>query len=72
MIGMGAALEAVGIKLIAPFVMDSWTKKDIVRKGKELGIDFDKTYSCYVGGDVPCGKCVTCIERQQAMEALND
>lgn len=71
-IGMGAALEAVGIKLIAPFVMDSWTKKDIVRKGKELGIDFDKTYSCYLGGDEPCGKCATCIERQQAMEALND
>ena len=71
-IGMGAALEAIGIKLIAPFVMDGWTKKDIVRKGKELGIDFDKTYSCYMGGNEPCGKCATCIERQQALEALND
>lgn len=71
-IGMGAALETIGIRLIAPFVMENWTKKDIVREGKKLGIDFDNTYSCYIGNEEPCGKCATCIERQQAMEALND
>ena len=63
-------LSLEGIHLYTPFV--SITKRDIVRLGGELGVDFDKTYSCYAGGAAPCGKCATCIERQQAMEVLNE
>lgn len=31
--------------------------------------DFEHTWSCYEGGDEPCGKCGTCIDRKAALEA---
>ena len=31
--------------------------------------DFEHTWSCYEGGDKPCGKCGTCIDRKAALEA---
>ena len=36
--------------------------------GKQLGIDYSETWSCYEGGDVQCGTCATCIERREAMQ----
>lgn len=44
-------------------------KSDIARKGKELGIDYAETWSCYKGGDRQCGRCGTCMERKEALEA---
>jgi len=55
----------VGIKLLSPFV--NWTKGDIARRGKELGIDYAETWSCYKGGEQHCGKCGTCVERKEAL-----
>ncbi len=54
----------VGIQLLRPFA--NITKGEIVTRGHELGVDFSKTWSCYVGGDKHCGKCGTCVERKQA------
>ena len=34
--------------------------------GASLGVDFSKTWSCYKGGAVHCGKCGTCVERREA------
>ena len=48
----------------APFV--SLTKADVVKKGLELGVPYELTWSCYAGDDKPCGKCGTCIDRQKA------
>lgn len=45
------------------------TKSDIARIGKEIGVDYNLTYSCYKGGEKHCGKCGTCVER---IEALRD
>ena len=42
------------------------TKADIARRGKELGINYAETWSCYKGGDKHCGKCGTCVERREA------
>lgn len=50
----------------APFV--SLTKADVAKKGLELGVPYALTWSCYEGGDKPCGKCGTCIDRQKAFE----
>lgn len=44
------------------------TKGDIAKRGKELGIDYSKTWSCYKGGKKHCGKCGTCVERKEAMQ----
>lgn len=50
----------------APFV--SLTKADVVKKGLELGVPYALTWSCYEGGEKPCGKCGTCIDRMRAFE----
>ena len=49
----------------APFV--SLTKADVVKKGLELGVPYELTWSCYEG-EKPCGKCGTCIDRMKAFE----
>lgn len=52
------------IEVISPFC--NITKTDIVKIGKDLGVDFSLTYSCYKGGEKHCGKCGTCTERKEA------
>lgn len=54
-----------GIEILAPYT--DITKADIAMRGKALGIDYSKTWSCYKGGDVHCGKCGTCMERKEAL-----
>ena len=56
------------VSLYRPFVQLS--KHDLVRKGKELGVPFEKTWSCYAGNDKHCGKCGTCVERKEAFELV--
>lgn len=53
-----------GITLLCPYT--NLTKADIARRGKALGIDYTKTWSCYKGGEHHCGKCGTCVERREA------
>lgn len=51
----------------APFI--TWNKAQVVKEGLCLGVPYELTWSCYEGGEVPCGKCGTCIDRQKAFEA---
>ena len=53
------------ITIFAPYT--NITKSDIAKRGKELGIDYTQTWSCYKGNEVHCGKCGTCVERKEAM-----
>lgn len=52
------------ISLLAPFV--TWDKAGIVRRGDELNVPFELTWSCYKGGQKHCGRCGTCINRREA------
>lgn len=54
-----------GLTIEAPYT--NITKADIAKRGKELGIDYTETWSCYKGGDKHCGKCGTCVERKEAL-----
>ena len=54
------------IEVVSPFC--NITKADIVKIGKDLGVDFSLTYSCYKGGEKHCGKCGTCTERIEAFK----
>lgn len=54
------------VKLLRPFI--AMTKAEIAVAGAKLGVDFGRTWSCYKGGDVHCGKCGTCVERREAFE----
>jgi 7-cyano-7-deazaguanine synthase len=39
------------------------TKSEIVRMGLECGAPLNLTWSCYAGGDMPCGICDACVLR---------
>ena len=57
------------IKIVAPFL--GKTKADIVKAGLALKVPYELTWSCYEGGDSPCGTCATCLDRARAF-ALNN
>ena len=64
-----AIVEGTGglLHMEAPFVM--WSKADIVKRGLELKVPYELTWSCYEGGEYPCEVCATCIDRARAFEA---
>lgn len=53
-----------GVQLLRPFI--ALTKGEIAAEGARLGVDFARTWSCYKGGPIHCGKCGTCVERREA------
>jgi 7-cyano-7-deazaguanine synthase len=55
------------LKLEAPFV--GVNKAEVVKIGLELNVPYELTWSCYEGGDKPCGECGTCRDRMAAFEA---
>ena len=60
-----AGLEGNAPKLVAPLVMDS--KVDIVHRALRLGVPIEATWSCYQGGEEPCGLCDSCRIRDKAL-----
>lgn len=54
------------LTLEAPFV--SVSKAEVVKTGLSLGVPYELTWSCYEGGDKPCGVCGTCLDRMAAFE----
>ena len=52
------------IDLVAPIINSS--KASVVRQGADLGAPLHLTWSCYAGGDRPCGRCDSCIIRYAA------
>ena len=67
---MGEAIwEGSGhqLKIEAPFV--NMNKGEIVKMGLELKVPYELTWSCYEGGEEPCGRCGTCIDRAKAFAA---
>ena len=65
--GMAAAMlegTYARIELLRPFI--HLDKSGIAKLGDSLGVDYGKTWSCYKGGDLHCGKCGTCVERIEA------
>jgi 7-cyano-7-deazaguanine synthase len=64
---MGEAMRLgtyAGIQLLRPFI--ALHKGQIASEGARLGVDFARTWSCYKGGAIHCGKCGTCVERREA------
>ena len=50
----------------APYI--TRTKRQVVERGISLNVPFSETWSCYNGGDEPCGECGACKVRQEAMQ----
>ena len=55
--------------LEAPFLYKN--KADIVKIGSKLGVPYAETWSCYVGKDIHCARCGTCVERIEAFYLAN-
>ena len=53
------------VRFRAPFYENRWSKKDVIKEGKKLEVDFEKTYSCYF--IPPCGKCDNCLLRTELL-----
>lgn len=49
------------LKVLAPFV--GMTKADVIKEGTGLSVPYELTWSCYEGGEKPCGVCGTCRDR---------
>ena len=60
------------VSVFAPYTL--LTKTEIALHGKQIGLDYSETYSCYKGGKNHCGKCGTCRERIEALReaGVND
>jgi 7-cyano-7-deazaguanine synthase len=54
------------VNVKAPLV--NLNKAGVVKIGLELGTPYELTWSCYEGGDKPCGTCGTCIDRANAFK----
>ncbi len=63
---MSAAMTiSCGCRVVAPFA--NTTRRDVVALGRTLMVPFNMTWSCYLGGDEPCGDCGACRSREEAM-----
>ncbi|TDU31961.1 preQ(0) biosynthesis protein QueC [Panacagrimonas perspica] len=64
-----AGVEGRGFRIHAP--LQYWSKKQIVEKGTELGVDFAQTVSCYSADDEgrACGRCDSCRLRVEGFIA---
>ena len=60
-----AGREGHGSQLWAPLVQ--WSKTKIVQEALRLGVPIEDTWSCYSGGDEPCGVCDSCRIRDAAL-----
>jgi 7-cyano-7-deazaguanine synthase len=56
------------ITIVAPLL--HLKKTEIIQLGNQLGVPWEKTWSCYNGGEKSCGVCDSCLLRQQAFAAL--
>ena len=55
------------VELRTPYL--DCAKADVIRRGAELGVDYDTTYSGLLGYPVHCGRCPQCLKRRDAFRA---
>jgi 7-cyano-7-deazaguanine synthase len=54
------------IPIFAPFIeLEKW---EVAKIALELNIPLEDSWSCYLGGDEPCGECFSCKTRIEAIQ----
>lgn len=56
------------IDVVAPFA--EWSKTDVAERGRDLGVPYESTWSCYRTAAPACGTCDACAYRLQAFQRL--
>ncbi len=54
------------ISIQAPFSRKR--KSEVIKKGAELGVPLEFTWSCYRNAEKHCGKCESCVNRKKAFQ----
>ncbi len=54
-------VEGKTIEIVAPLI--NMKKGEIIKKGMELKVPYELTWSCYEGKEKACGKCDSCLLR---------
>jgi 7-cyano-7-deazaguanine synthase len=57
-----------GVKVLMPF--RNYSKYQVAKIGVRLGAPIGQTFSCQVNSTVPCGVCPNCVDRLEALRAL--
>ena len=60
--------EGQAIRIVTPLI--NLKKTEIIELGNKLGVPWEKTWSCYAGGDIACGVCDSCRLRLAAFAEL--
>ncbi len=70
--GTKAGVEKRRIEIKTPLINKN--KAEIIKLGKRLGAPFARTWSCYQGAKIPCGKCDSCYFRAKGFQeaGIND
>ena len=67
-LGTKQGREGNPISILTPLI--DLKKTEIIKLGNNLGVPWEKTWSCYAGGELACGICDSCRLRVAAFEEL--
>ncbi|MBO9999207.1 MAG: 7-cyano-7-deazaguanine synthase QueC [Cyanobacteria bacterium SID2] len=67
-LGTRQGREGKPIEIVAPLI--DLKKTEIIQLGNRLGVPWEKTQSCYAGGERACGVCDSCRLRLAAFAEL--
>lgn len=65
-LGTASGISGRGVRILAPLL--HMGKAEIVRRGSELGVPFERTLSCYLGARPACGRCDACQLRRKGFK----
>lgn len=67
-LGTKQGREGQAISIVTPLI--DLRKTEIIQLGNQLGVPWEKTWSCYAGNDIACGVCDACQLRLAAFAEL--
>lgn len=57
------------VRLLVPYLY--YGKANIAARGMQLKVPYEDSWTCYKGGEKPCGKCGSCNERLMAFREIS-